>query len=161
MPKISDFAEVIEINDNDIFVTARAGNNTYIKGSTLKSIFNLDLTRPNEWTGQQYAKLLSLSSSGSNGGSIAWNLDIGQTANITLDQVTQVMANPANMKPGATYMLKVVQDGFGARKITWGSAFKWARGIAPVLTTKQGSEDIISFFCDGTNMFGVFSGDFT
>ena len=90
----------------------------------------------------------------SDGASIAWNLDNAQTAEVTLGG-NRTLANPTNMQAGATYILRVEQDSSGSRTLAYSSAYKFPGGTDPVLTTAGGSTDILSFYSDGTSMFGV------
>jgi len=59
--------------------------------------------------------------------------------------------NPCNI------MLMLIQDGTGSRTATWPGTVKWAGGTAPTLSTAANAIDIVSFFYDGTNYFGVAS----
>jgi hypothetical protein len=69
------------------------------------------------------------------------------------------MAAPTNLKVG-TYILRVYQDGSGSRTITtWNSVFKWTAAVAPVLSTGANKLDIITFFSDGTNLYGSYLPD--
>lgn len=54
------------------------------------------------------------------------------------------LANPTNMLGGQTYQWRIKQDATGGRTLAYGSAFKWAAGGAPVLSTAAGAEDLIS-----------------
>ena len=93
------------------------------------------------------------------GATINWNCDNGSLATVTLGG-NRTMAAPTNLNPG-TYVLKVIQDATGSRTITWNSVFKWAGGTAPTLSTGNGDIDIITFVCDGTNLYGVASLNFS
>ena len=85
---------------------------------------------------------------------IAWDMDAGAAAKVTLGG-NRVMGAPTNMRAGATYILMIIQDGTGSRTITsWNSVFKWAGGSAPVLSTAINAKDIVSFYCDGTYLYG-------
>lgn len=85
---------------------------------------------------------------------VNWNMNNGTVATVTLGG-NRTMAAPTNLSV-RTFILKVIQDGTGSRTITWNSVFKWASGVAPVLSTAAGATDIISFFCDGTNLYGSY-----
>ena len=63
--------------------------------------------------------------------------------------------NPCNI------LLVLKQDGTGSRAATWPGAVKWSGGSAPTLSTAGASIDIISFYYDGTNYYGVESLDFS
>ena len=91
------------------------------------------------------------------GATISWNLASGSIANVTLAG-NRTLANPTNLNVG-TSLLTVIQDGTGSRTLAYDTVYKWPAGTAPVLTTAAGSKDIISFFCDGTNMYGSFLPD--
>ncbi len=94
------------------------------------------------------------------GASIAWDAAANQVASVTLAG-NRTLANPTNMKDGATYILTVKQDATGSRTLAYGSAYKWPGGTAPVLSTAANAVDILTFVCDGTNMYGVASLDFS
>jgi hypothetical protein len=85
---------------------------------------------------------------------ISWNLAAGIVSTVTLGG-NRTMAAPTNRKVG-TYILHVVQDGAGSRTITWNSVFKWSAGVAPPLSTTAGARDIVTFICDGTNLYGSY-----
>ncbi len=63
--------------------------------------------------------------------------------------------NPCNI------LLMLVQDGTGGRTATWPGTVKWPGGAAPTLSTGIAAIDIIAFYYDGTNYFGVESLDFS
>lgn len=83
-----------------------------------------------------------------------WDLNTAQVAILTLTGNTTFDA-PTNMKAGGTYIIKLIQDGTGSRTAAWNAVFKWPGGTAPTLSTAAGAVDIITFFSDGTNMYGV------
>lgn len=85
---------------------------------------------------------------------INWDVDEGHSAQVTLGG-NRTFAAPTNLEPGNTYILEVIQDGTGSRTITWNAVFKWPGGVAPTLTTTAGAIDIISFWTNGTNLYGV------
>ena len=58
-------------------------------------------------------------------------------------------------------LLVMKQDGTGSRTATWPATVKWPGGTAPTLSTAANSVDIISFYYDGTNYYGVASLDFS
>jgi len=93
------------------------------------------------------------------GATINWNAASGTIATVTLGG-TRTMANPSNLKVG-TYMIFIKQDATGSRGLSWGTVFKWPGGAAPVLSTAANSVDIVSFYSDGTNMYGVFVPSFS
>jgi hypothetical protein len=58
------------------------------------------------------------------------------------------------------FQIKFIQDGTGSRTLSFDSAYLFAGGTAPTLSTAANSEDIITGFCDGTNVYIVASLDF-
>jgi hypothetical protein len=91
------------------------------------------------------------------GANIDWNLNTGQVATVTLGG-NRTMNAPSNLRVG-TFILHVIQDATGSRTLTWNAVFKWPAAVAPTLTTTGSRRDIISFVCDGTNLYGSFLPD--
>lgn len=114
------------------------------------------LATVNAFTKQQYIVEAELT----DGANIAWNLDTAQTAFVDLGG-NRTLDNPTNMKAGATYILRVIQDSSGSRTLAFGSAYLFPGGTAPTLTTAGGAVDLLSFYCDGSAMLCVPSLDFS
>jgi hypothetical protein len=91
------------------------------------------------------------------GVTINWDVSLGAVATVTLGG-DRTIAAPTNLKVG-TYLLHVIQDATGSRTLTWNAVFKWPAAVAPTLTTIGSRRDIISFVCDGTNLYGSFLPD--
>lgn len=91
-------------------------------------------------------------------GVIDWTVNQKQKVTITGTSITCNFTNP----PGpCNLMLKVIQ-GDGSDVIgTWDSDIKWPSNTPPTLSTANGAIDIISFYFDGTNYFGVGSLNFS
>ena len=85
---------------------------------------------------------------------VTWDTSLGQIATVTLGG-SRTMAAPTNLKVG-TYILSVIQGGSGSYTLTWNGVFKWPAGVAPTLTTTVGARDVMSFFSDGTNLYGTY-----
>jgi hypothetical protein len=58
---------------------------------------------------------------------------------------------------GKSFIMYLKQDATGSRTVTW-STVKWAGGTAPTITSTASRQDILSFFADGTNWYGVIVG---
>ena len=54
-------------------------------------------------------------------------------------------ANPSNDTAGQTGSIFITQDGTGSRTAAWNSAFKWAGGTAPTLSTAASAVDRIDY----------------
>lgn len=87
------------------------------------------------------------------GGTTAWNMASGQVATVTAVTGNTTFGAPTNLQVGASYVLKFTQDST-PRTITWNAVFLWDAGVAPVLSTVSGAIDVISFWSDGTNLYG-------
>ena len=87
------------------------------------------------------------------GATISWNVASGAFATVTLGG-NRTLANPTNLVAGASYAIKITQDGTGSRTLAYGSVYKWVGGVAPTLSTAASTVDIITFISDGTNMYG-------
>jgi len=83
---------------------------------------------------------------------------------ITLDltngtvQIITLTGNATITMPTATsgksFIMFLKQDATGSRTVTW-STVKWAGGTNPTITATASRQDILSFFADGTNWYGV------
>lgn len=106
-------------------------------------------------TAQQYTRTHNFTATTlTDGATINWDLSQNQVASVTLAG-NRTLANPTNLVNGAVYILIVRQDATGGRTLSFSSAYKFAGGTAPTLTTTASKADIMTFVCDGTNMYGV------
>lgn len=118
--------------------------------TTWAQVLDLALARVGAYTAQQYFGTAELADAGN----ISWNLNTQQVAKVTLEG-DRTLDNPTNMKDGATYMLRVTQDGAGTRLLTFGSAYDWGDAGVPTLSATPGKTDILTFTSDGASMFAV------
>ncbi len=81
---------------------------------------------------------------------IAWDASQGFSYGATIAG-DRTIANPTDALAGTIYNLRLVQDVVGSRHITWGTAFQFASGTAPTLSTGSGAVDVLVFYTDGTN----------
>jgi hypothetical protein len=89
----------------------------------------------------------------SSGAAVAWNAGIAQTAVHAMTENTTISA-PSNLKAGAHYTLRVVQAA-GVYSLAFNAVFKWGEANAPDAPAANGDVIILSFYSDGTNMYGV------
>lgn len=88
---------------------------------------------------------------------IDWNNGQKQTITLTGNITSLTLSAP----PGVgNFLLRIVQCPVGSRTITWPGSVKWPGGTAPVLTTAGNAEDIVTFYYNGTNYYGVASLNF-
>lgn len=108
-----------------------------------------------EWTRQQNFDAATMTWASP----LTWDLNTKQIAILSLTGNT-TMNNPTNMKAGGVYNLWV--DNAGAFDITsWGSAFVWADGVIPTVTSGAGKIDIFTFLSNGVKMAGVSRANFS
>ena len=120
---------------------------------------NLTVSGNTTLNGTTVDKSNTLSQTLTDGATINWDVALGRVATVTLGAAGRTMAAPTNLKVG-TYILRVYQDATGSRTITtWNSVFKWTAAVAPVLSTGASKLDIITFFSDGTNLYGSYLPD--
>lgn len=84
---------------------------------------------------------------------ITWNNGQKQKVTLSANTITLILANPTSV---GNFLLKVVNGGLA--NLTWSTSsgsIYWAGGTAPTLTSS--GTDIISFYYDGTNFYGVAS----
>ena len=109
------------------------------------------------------AKLCTFIEEFSNGdsgaGTVVINWNEGQKQKITLTgDPTLVFFQPPSV---CNLLFKIVQDGGGGRSITWPTGVLFPGGTDPALTAGGGTTDIVSFYYDGNQFFGVGSLDFS
>ncbi len=83
---------------------------------------------------------------------------LADAANIALDLATgfdftvtlagnRIIDNPLNVTVGQRGRIRVVQDATGSRTLSFGTNFKFAGSVAPILTTTALAEDILYYDC--------------
>ncbi len=138
------YASTVGTSANAYAATVGTSSNNYIGGLANTAFATQSMT---------------VSSLSDSSGTIAWDASSSRMATVTLSGTGRTVSNPTNLKAGS-YVLVVKQDGTGSRTITtWGTAFKWPAGTAPVLSTTASTTDVFSFWCDGTNLYGTFIPD--
>ena len=75
---------------------------------------------------------------------ISYDMDDGNNASIVLGG-NRTLDNPSNITVGQSGSIFIVQDGTGSRTLSFGSAFDFAGGTAPTLTTAANAVDRLDF----------------
>jgi hypothetical protein len=133
-------------------VLQRTGSNTWAAAALIASdIPSLDAAKTT--TGTFGAARIVASQALTDQATITWDTSAGAFATVTLAG-SRTVAAPTNLTAGASYGIKVTQDGTGSRTLTWNSVFKWEGGVAPLLSTAASSVDVLTFISDGTNLYG-------
>lgn len=88
-------------------------------------------------------------------GVISWDLSAIQIANIGGLNNNNAVAAPTNMTPG-TYILHVTQNSVGGWALTFDPVFVFIENVPPQIDTAPYRRTILSFVCDGVNMYGSY-----
>jgi len=89
------------------------------------------------------------------GANISWDMSSGGFAYVTLGD-NRTLDNPTNVKAGARYVLKVIQDATGGRTLSFGTNFKFSGGTPPTLTSDPGAVDLLEFVAyDSSTLYMV------
>ena len=91
-------------------------------------------------TGGVRANIVTLS----DGANISYDMDDGNNATVTLGG-NRTLDNPSNVTVGQSGSIFIVQDGTGSRTLSFGSAYDFAGGTAPTLTTAASAVDRIDY----------------
>ena len=75
---------------------------------------------------------------------IAYDMDDGNNATVTLGG-NRTLDNPSNVTVGQSGSIFIVQDGTGSRTLSYGSAYDFAGGTAPTLSTAASAVDRIDY----------------
>lgn len=86
------------------------------------------------------------------GANIAWDMDNGASAKVTLGG-NRTLSAPTHLVDGGTYLLRVIQDGSGSRTLAYNSVFHWPGDVTPTLTTTASKVDLITCTSNGTNLY--------
>lgn len=138
------------------FATLTANNTpTFdVAAATTKGGVGIATLSTNVWTQQQGFTRVSLTDAAT----ISWNAQTQQSAYVLLTAgvgATRVLGAPSNLVAGFTYILVLQQSSTGSNALTYNAVYKWAGGIAPVLSTANNAIDVLTFVTDGTSMYGV------
>jgi len=87
-------------------------------------------------------------------GSTAIDWKLGNKYKFTFGAQNETFTFGAPSKP-CNLLLMLIQDSVGSRIATWPSNVKYPNGITPTLSMNPGAVDIISFYYDGSDYYGV------
>jgi hypothetical protein len=136
---------IVKGNGTSAFTAATAGTD-YTSPTSTETMTNKTLTNP---TVTNYVETPYSANSST---AITLALTNGTVQIITLTGNATITMPTATS--GKSFIMYLKQDATGSRTVTW-STVKWAGGTAPTITSTASKQDILSFFADGTNWYGV------
>jgi len=139
---------IVKGNGTSAFSVATAGTD-YTSPTSTETMTNKTLTNP---TVTNYVETPYSANSST---AITIALTNGTVQIITLTGNATITMPTATS--GKSFIMYLKQDATGSRTVTW-STVKWAGGTAPTITSTASRQDILSFFADGTNWYGVVVG---
>ena len=142
----STLTGILKGNGTSAFTAVTAPSGTIVGTTDTQTLSAKTLTNP---TVTNYVETPYSANSST---AITLDLTNGTVQIITLTGNATITMPTATSGKSCVMMLK--QDGTGSRTVTW-STVKWAGGTAPTITSTASRQDILSFFADGTNWYGV------
>ena len=140
---------IVKGNGTSAFTAVTAPSGTIVGDTDTQTLTNKTLTNP---TVTNYVETPYSANSGT---AITLALTNGTVQIITLTGNATITMPTATS--GKSFIMYLKQDATGSRTVTW-STVKWAGGTAPTITSTASRQDILSFFADGTNWYGVIVG---
>ena len=92
----------------------------------------------------------------SDGATIAVDLSLGNNFTVTLAG-NRTLGAPSNVTAGQSGVIVVTQDGTGSRTLAYNSAYKFAGGTAPTLTTTASAVDVLAYYVESSTRITVTS----
>ena len=87
---------------------------------------------------------------------IAVDLSLGNNFTVTLAG-NRTLGAPTNVTAGQSGVIVVTQDGTGSRTLAYNSAYKFAGGTAPTLTTTASAVDVLAYYVESATRITVTS----
>jgi hypothetical protein len=137
---------ILKGNGTSAFTAVTAPSGTIVGTTDTQTLTNKTLTNP---TVTNYVETPYSANSST---AITLDLTNGTVQIITLTGNATITMPTATS--GKSFIMYLKQDATGSRTVTW-STVKWAGGTAPTITSTASRQDILSFFADGTNWYGV------
>ena len=87
---------------------------------------------------------------------VAVDLSLGNNFTLTLAG-NRTLGAPTNVTAGQSGVIVVTQDGTGSRTLAYNSAYKFAGGTAPTLTTTASAVDVLAYYVESSSRITVTS----
>jgi len=128
---------------------------TYIDGVELAKVIVSDAVQT--FTAAQRGAVVTLTDAAS----IAVDLSLGNNFTVTLTDNRDVAA-PTNVVAGQSGSIFIVQDAGGGNTLGWNTAWKFAGGTVPTVSTAGDAVDRVDYIVQGASeIHAVWTGDYT
>ena len=87
---------------------------------------------------------------------VAVDLSLGNNFTLTIAG-NRTLGAPTNVTAGQSGVIVVTQDGTGSRTLAYNSAYKFAGGTAPTLTTTASAVDVLAYYVESSSRITVTS----
>ena len=148
----------VNVTDKKLYTKNSGGSVVQVGGDVTltgtETLTNKTLTTPT-LTNPTVTNYVETPYSANSGTAITLALTNGTVQIITLTGNATITMPTATS--GKSFIMYLKQDATGSRTVTW-STVKWAGGTAPTITSTASRQDILSFFSDGKNWYGVVVG---
>jgi len=130
--------------------------NTFTEANTFTSVATFNGTAVSieasatSFRNQVYGPVVSLTDATS----IALDMSTGNHFAVTLGG-NRTLQNPTNAVAGQVGHIYVYQDGTGSRTLSFGNSYRFAKGVAPTMTTSISSTDMLVFSVRGVSAIDV------
>lgn len=120
----------------------------YMRGSqNLSEVANVATARANLGAQARIPLVVAMT----DGATITPNCDTTDVGTVTLGGSRTMAAPSGTPSNGQKLVLRLRQDATGSRLITWNSAYRFAGGAPPTLTTTAAKTDYVGFVYNGTD----------
>ena len=146
--------------DNDAWISLATFDQTtdavtYIDGVELAKIIVSDAAQT--FTAAQRGAVATLSETAT----IAVDLALSNNFTVTLTGTATTVGAPTNAVAGQSGSIFIVQDSGGGNTLGWNTAWKWAGGTAPTLSTAGDAVDRVDYIVKGASeIHAVWTGDY-
>ena len=129
----------LNTTDRKIFTKTSAGTVVEISGVKADEV--------NAFTAGQSGTVVTLTEDAT----VAVDLALGNNFSLTLTGTATTVGAPTNAVAGQSGSIFIVQDAGGGNTLGWNTAWKWAGGTAPTLSTAGDAVDRVDYIVKGAS----------
>ena len=130
---------------------------TKTSGGTVVEISGVKADEVNAFTAGQSGTVVTLTETTT----VAVDLALGNNFSLTLTGTATTVGAPTNAVAGQSGSIFVIQDATGGRTLGWNTAWKFATGTVPTLSTAGDAVDRVDYIVKGASeIHAVWTGDY-